>query len=147
MKIWLFSILLFFSIDAFAKKAEIYTSFFSNVAVGGYDTVSYFSKNKPVKGNKKYQTKYNGVVWHFSNANNLKKFKVNPKKYAPQYGGYCAWAVAKNKTAKGDPLQWHIYNNKLYLNYDKRIKDKWLVNKKEFIKKANKNFPSVLDSY
>lgn len=147
MKYWFFSVFFFFAINIFAKKADIYTSFFSSIAVGGYDTVAYFSKKKPVKGSAKYQTKYKGVMWQFSNLENLKKFKLNPKRYAPQYGGYCAWAVAKNKTAKGDPLQWSIYNNKLYLNYDKKIKDKWLVNKTQFVKEADKNFPSVLDSY
>lgn len=147
MKYWFFSIFFFFTINIFAKKAEVYTSFFSSIAIGGYDTVAYFSKKKPVKGSEKYQTKYKSVVWQFSNLENLKKFKLNPKKYAPQYGGYCSWAVAKNKTAKGDPLQWSIYNNKLYLNYDKKIQNKWLANKKQFIKDADKNFPGVLDSY
>ncbi len=52
---------------------------------------------------------------------NLNKFKANPPQYAPQYGGYCAWAVANNDTAKGDPLQWAIYNGKIYLNYMKLL--------------------------
>lgn len=147
MKYLLLSLLLLFSVNSFAKKSEIYTTFFSNTAIGGYDTVAYFLEKKPVKGNLKYKTKYKGADWHFSSSANLKKFKANPTKYAPQYGAYCAWAVAKNKTAKGDPLQWTVFENKLYLNYDKRIQDKWLVDKKGFIKKADKNFPNVLDSY
>lgn len=147
MKYWFFSILFFFSLNTFAKKAEIYTSFFSSIAIGGYDAVAYFSQNKPVKGNAKYKTKYKGVVWHFSNAENLSKFKQNSKKYAPQYGGYCAWAVAKNKTAKGDPLQWSIYEDKLYLNYDQRIKSKWSADKKNLVEKGDKNFPRVLEDY
>lgn len=147
MKFWVFSIIFFFTLNAFSKKAEIYTSFFSNIAIGSYDTVAYFLKNKAVKGNKKYQTKYKSIIWYFSSSSNLKKFKSNPKKYTPQYGAYCAWAVAKNKTAKGDPLQWHIYKNKLYLNYNKSIKNKWLANKKQFIKQADKNFPGVLEAY
>lgn len=147
MKYWLLLGLFFWSISAFAKKAEIYTSFFSSVAIEGYDTVAYFTQKKPVKGSSKYKTKYKGTTWHFFSSENLNKFKANPVKYAPQYGGYCAWAVAKNKTAKGDPLQWNISNNKLYLNYDKRIKNKWLANKLLFIEQADKNFPKVLEAY
>lgn len=147
MKFWFFSVIFFFTLNAFSKKAEIYTSFFSNIAIGGYDTVAYFLQNKAVKGSAKYQSKYKNIKWYFSSLKNLKLFKSKPAKYSPQYGAYCAWAVAKNKTAKGDPLQWSIYQNKLYLNYNQSIKNKWLANKKYFIKQADKNFPQVLEAY
>lgn len=132
-----------FSSQATAKP-PIYTSFFSNVAVSGYDTVAYFTMNKPVKGNSDYRTEYQGADWYFSSQENLDKFKAKPEMYAPQYGGYCAWAVANNNTAKGDPLQWAIHNDKLYLNYNTEISSKWLQDKDALIVKADKYWPAVI---
>lgn len=133
----------FFSSQALAKD-PIYTSFFSNVAVSGYDTVAYFTENQPVEGSASYATQYQGADWYFSNQENLDAFKANPGKYAPQYGGYCAWAVAKNKTAKGDPTQWAIHDGKLYLNYNADIRATWLKDKETLIMDADKHWPSVL---
>ena len=125
--------------------APVYTSLFSSNAIGGYDATSYFDEGKAVKGSKKYQTKYKGAVWSFKSAANLAKFKANPQHYAPQYGGYCAWAVgAKKELVSGDPKQWTIYKNKLYINYDKAVKNKWLKNKAGFVQSGNKNFPSLI---
>ena len=108
-----------FSIQAFAKDA-FYTSYFSDTAVSGYDTVAYFRESKPVKGSAEFSTTYKGVNWNFKNQANLKTFQENPEKYMPQYGGYCAWAVSQGKTASADPSQWTIENGKLYLNYNRR---------------------------
>ncbi|MGY8871501.1 MAG: YHS domain-containing (seleno)protein [Pseudomonadales bacterium] len=137
------AILMVFSLQASAKS-PIYTSYFSDLAVAGYDTVAYFTENKPVEGNKRFVTEYKGAEWRFKNADNLAAFKANPEKYAPQYGGYCAWAVANNDTAKGDPLQWTVHNGKLYLNYDAQVQSKWLKDKQGFIRSADKNWPNVI---
>lgn len=133
-----------FSSQALAKS-PIYTSYFSDTAVSGYDTVAYFTENKPVEGDSKYSAEYQGAEWHFSSQKNLDAFKADPAKYAPQYGGYCAWAVAKNNTAKGDPMQWAIHNGKLYLNYNAEIRSKWFADKDALIVTADKNWPSVLN--
>jgi len=125
-------------------KDEIYTAFFSSQAVGGYDTVAYFTEGKPVKGLREYKTSYKGANWYFSSSANLEAFKNSPEKYAPQYGGYCAWAVANGDTAKGDPNQWSIRDGKLYLNYDEEIKNRWLANVDELISKADANWPGVI---
>lgn len=130
--------------SAFAA-APVYTSYFSDVAASGYDVVSYFTKQQPIKGHSKFSTDYNGAEWHFSSQENLNLFKSDPKKYAPQYGGYCAWAAAYNKTAKGDPLQWAIHNGKLYLNYNADIKAKWIADKDSLIKKADVYWPSLIN--
>ena len=90
---------------AFAAKDPIYTSLFSKNAAGGYDVTAYFSENKPVKGKKKFNTSYMGANWLFASQENLDLFLADPEKYAPQYGGYCAWAAAGGYTAKGDPKQ------------------------------------------
>ncbi len=137
----LFSLL--FSSVSFAEDA-IYTQLFSSTAVSGYDAVAYFTEGKPVDGDSNYSTEYMGADWNFKNGENLAKFKENPDKYAPQYGGYCAWAVAHNTTAKGDPTQWTIYEGKLYLNYNTDIQSKWTADKVNQILLANKNWPGVL---
>ncbi|MDD7805273.1 MAG: YHS domain-containing (seleno)protein [Endozoicomonas sp. (ex Botrylloides leachii)] len=123
---------------------RVYTGFFNNKAVSGYDTVAYFTEGKPKKGSDRYTTKYMGAKWLFSSIENLELFKANPKKYAPQYGGYCAWAMAQGHTAKSDPKQWSIENGKLYLNYDASVKKKWLADKEESIKKADQHWSAIL---
>lgn len=135
--------LLVFSVSAFAKP-EIYTSTFSNKAVGGYDPVAYFTKGEPVEGSSDFQIEYKDTKWLFSSQENLDLFNADPDKYAPQYGGYCAWAVGHNITAKGDPLQWTIVNDKLYLNYDADIQSKWLQDTDKWIVEGDKNWPNVL---
>ena len=137
----LFSLL--FSSVSFAEDV-IYTRLFSSTAVSGYDAVAYFTEGKPVEGDSNYSTEYMGADWNFKNGENLAKFKENPGKYAPQYGGYCAWAVAHNTTAKGDPTQWTIYEGKLYLNYNADIQSKWTADKVNQILLADKNWPGVL---
>jgi YHS domain-containing protein len=129
---------------AAAAKPAIYTPALNNVAVGGYDTVAYFTVGKPVRGSDAFQTDWNGATWKFSSAANLAKFKANPKAYAPQFGGYCAWAVAQNYTAKGDPQNWKIVGGKLYLNYNADVQSKWVKDIPGFIRKGDGNWPTVL---
>jgi YHS domain-containing protein len=129
---------------AIAKEAPVYTGILNNTAVGGYDTVAYFTDGRPVKGNAKFATTYNGAEFRFASANHLAAFKANPAKYAPQYGGYCAWAVSQGYTASADPSVWKIVGGKLYLNYNQEIGQKWSKNIPGFIASANKNWPTVL---
>ncbi|MGB3627617.1 MAG: YHS domain-containing (seleno)protein, partial [Henriciella sp.] len=110
---------------AHADKAPVYTGTFSNTAVQGHDPVAYFTEGKPVKGSKKFSTTYQGAEFRFASAENLASFEANPEKYAPQYGGYCAWAVSQGYTAKGDADHWKIVDDKLYLNYNKKVQEDW----------------------
>jgi YHS domain-containing protein len=142
--ILLFSFSLITSTTIWAKSL-IYTSFFSSSAISGYDPVAYFTQRKPVKGNKQFVFNYKGAKWYFSSDENLKKFKAKPDKFSPQYGGYCAWAVAQGYTAEGNPNNWTIYKDKLYLNYDDAIQNKWLNKIEQFVKDADKNWPQVLN--
>jgi YHS domain-containing protein len=135
---------LLLSFNSFAKD-PIYTGYFSSEAVSGYDTVAYFTQSKAVKGLKKFSYEYQGENWYFSNSQHLALFKQAPEKYAPQYGGYCAFAVAKNDTASSDPTQWTIEDGKLYLNYNADIKQQWLADKLNFIQKADQHWPNVLN--
>jgi len=121
------------------------TGFFSNKAIKGYDTVAYFTENKPVEGSSDYQTEYLGAQWLFSSQENLDLFLADPEKYAPQYGGYCAWAVSQNKTASIRPDLFTIVNDKLYLNYNDKINDRWLKDQALFIEQGDANWPKLVD--
>lgn len=134
-----------FAVQPAHAADEIYTGLFSNKAVSGYDTVAYFTEGKPVKGTDEHTTKWKGATWHFSSAENLKLFTDNPEKYAPQYGGYCAFALAKNDTVSSDPEAWDITDGKLYLNYSKSVQERWLEDKANYINEANANWPNVLN--
>ena len=141
----LFIFSLVFSAVVFAGD-PIYTGTFNNKAAGGFDVVSYFQgEGNPVKGSKEFKTEWKGAQWFFSSKENLDTFKKEPEKYAPQYGGYCAWAAAQGNLAKGDPKVYHIENGKLYLNYNKSIKKKWFPERASFIEKADEVFPTLID--
>lgn len=129
---------------ASAKTSPIYTGTFSNVALSGYDAVGYFTEGRPVLGKAAFKTTYKDAEFRFASAANLAKFKANPAAYAPQYGGYCAWAVSQGYTASGDPQVWKIVGGKLYVNYNREIGNKWEKNIPGFIASANKNWPKIL---
>ena len=130
---------------AYAAQPEIYTPFASKVAVSGYDPVAYFTAGKPTKGDEKIVATYKGVVYRFATVANRDAFLASPTKYAPQYGGYCAWAVGHGYTAKSDPTAWKIVNGKLYLNYNADIQKKWVADEAAQIASADKNWPTVLN--
>lgn len=129
---------------AVAKTAPVYTSLFNNVAVSGYDPVAYFTMGKPVKGSASHKLTYKGAEFRFASAENMARFRANPAAFAPQYGGYCAWAVSQGYTASGDPLVWKIVGGKLYLNYNREVGDRWSKNIAGFIKAGDANWPKLL---
>ena len=130
---------------AFAAKDEVYTGLVNGVAVGGYDAVAYFTEKKPVRGSKEFTAEHTGVTWRFASKANRDAFIANPGRYAPQYGGYCAWAVANGYTAKGDPNAWSVVDGKLYLNYSKGVRRQWSKDIPGNIAKGNANWPGVLN--
>ncbi|WP_117234753.1 YHS domain-containing (seleno)protein [Vibrio maerlii] len=121
----------------------VYSDFFGK-AIRGYDPVAYFTEQRPVKGSDDLVYEWNGADWHFSSQANLDKFQSDPDKFAPQYGGYCAWAVSKGYTAKIDPSAWSIYQGKLYLNYSRSVKQTWEQDIPGNVKSADKNWPKLL---
>ena len=129
---------------AFADKDPVYTGIFSDTAVDGHDPVAYFTEGKPVKGSKDFSTEYQGAEFRFASQANLDAFLADPEKYAPQYGGYCAWAAAQNKTAPGKSEYWAIVDDKLYLNFSKKVQDDWNEDRSGFITKADENWPDLL---
>lgn len=125
-----------------AKVAAVNTNLFGT-ALKGYDAVAYFEDGKPVKGKDEFRYDWNGGKWYFATAAHRDTFAKDPAKYAPQYGGYCAWAVGHNYTADTDPEAWAIVDGKLYLNYNKDVQKKWLVDIPGYIQKGNSNWPSL----
>lgn len=132
------------TMPAHADKAPVYTGLLSNVAVEGHDPVAYFTEGRPVKGQRAFSTEYQGATFRFVSQANLDTFLADPDAYAPQYGGYCAWAVSQGYTAKGDADHWHIEDGKLYLNYNRDVQETWLEDVPGFIAAGDENWPTVL---
>ncbi|MBW8782226.1 MAG: YHS domain protein [Verrucomicrobia bacterium] len=117
---------------------------FTGVAIKGYDPVAYFTDAKPVKGDSDFSFNWNGAEWRFASAAHRDAFKADPVKYAPQYGGYCAWAVSRGYTAGIDPEAWKIVNGRLYLNYSLKVQAQWSADIPGNIAKAEENWPKIL---
>ena len=113
-------------------------------ALDGYDAVSYFSPEGPVQGRPEFSTDWNGARWQFSSAAHLAAFQREPERYAPQFGGYCAYAVGSGYTARSDPAAWHVENGRLYLNFDAAVREQWLARRQELIAAGERNWPGVL---
>lgn len=122
----------------------VYTGRFSSLALGGYDPVAYFTEGQPVEGSDEYELSWNGATWRFSSAGNKARFKADPEAHAPQYGGYCAWAVSQGKTASADPNRWKLVDGKLYLNYNRAIQERWEKDIPGFIAAADENWPGLV---
>ena len=135
------AVALFASAQLKAQKAEVFSA--SSQAIRGYDPVAYFTEGKPVKGSKDFTYQWNDANWFFSSKANLDSFKTNPEKYAPQYGGYCAYGTANGHKAPTQTDTWTIVGDKLYFNYSSQVKEKWMKDQKALIEKADKNWPSV----
>ena len=116
----------------------------TGTALKGYDAVAYFREGRPVKGRDEFRHDWMGAKWYFANAENRDEFARNPEKYAPQYGGYCSWAVSRGYTANIDPEAWKIVEGKLYLNYNKDVQKSWEADVPGNIKKADENWPKLI---
>ena len=114
------------------------------VAIHGYDPVAYFADGKPVEGRSDITFEWQGATWRFATAEHRQAFAAEPEKFAPQYGGYCAFAVAKNTTADIEPDAFTLVDGKLYLNYDQDIQATWRKDPKGYIQKADGFWPSMI---
>ena len=128
---------------AMAMKPSVFTSW--GVAIGGTDPVAYFTENRPIDGSKNFTSSYKGATFRFASAENKALFDGNPEKYAPQYGGYCAWAVSLGYTASTVPEAFSIVDDKLYLNYSLRVRAQWEADRDNRIILGNQNWPAVLE--
>ncbi|MEM8647732.1 MAG: YHS domain-containing (seleno)protein, partial [Pseudomonadota bacterium] len=129
---------------AHAGAPEVNLGHFNKLAMNGYDVMTYWRGGKPLEGKKEISASYNGATWVFISEENRARFLENPAKYAPQYGGYCAYAASRNAVADVDPFAWRIWKDKLYLNYSSRVRRQWASDIDENIAKANKFWPKLL---
>jgi YHS domain-containing protein len=123
------------------------SQYFNNngIAINGYDPVAFFTENAAMEGSKQYSYEWNGTTWQFKNAANRDSFKSNPEKYAPQFGGYCAYGMSENHKAPTEPQAFTIVDNKLYLNYNMEVLKMWRKDTKGRITKAEMNWKSLKD--
>lgn len=128
---------------AVAQTAPIYAT--DGIAVDGSDVVAYFTQGAPVQGSPEFSYDWKGVTWHFANVANRDAFAADPAAFAPQYGGYCAWAVSEGYTASTVPEAWRIVDGKLYLNFSRGIQGRWERDIPTRIKAADSNWPAVLN--
>lgn len=124
----------------------IETGTFNNKAIYGYDTVAYFTQNKAVKGSKRIKTEWQGAEWYFASQEHLAMFLESPDKYAPQYGGYCAYAMSDGRLVGIDEDAFTIVDGKLYLNYSKSVMKEWRSNQSQFIGEADEWYPKLVDA-
>lgn len=126
-----------------AMTASVYAE--GGIAIDGTDPVAYFTQGRPVAGDPGITHDWRGATWRFSSTANRDRFAANPEAYAPQYGGYCAWAVSNGYTASTVPEAWRIVDGKLYLNYSIRIQRRWEGDIPGRITAADRNWPKVLE--
>ncbi len=115
-----------------------------DTAILGYDTVAYFTEGKPVKGQDTLVHEWQGAKWKFSSQANLEQFKASPEKFAPQYGGYCAYGVTQDNLVSIEPDKFKIVGGKLYLNYNADVQEKWNKDIPGYIRQADAKFQTLL---
>ncbi|MFM9973745.1 MAG: YHS domain-containing (seleno)protein [Beijerinckiaceae bacterium] len=125
-----------------ASPSEINTDT-TGVAIRGFDPVAYFTDGKPTQGNSQFSAKFENGTYHFATAANRDAFVKEPAKYAPAYGGFCAFAASVSKKADGNPALWKIVDNKLYLNVNETAFNRWQQDIPGNLTKANTNWPNI----
>jgi YHS domain-containing protein len=115
----------------------------AGVALRGTDPVGYFTASKPVPGTAAFQSTWEGATYQFASAASKAAFEAEPAKYAPKYGGFCAYAASQGYKADADPNAWKIVEGKLYVNYNKAVGLIWQAKQASFIEAGDKNWPTV----
>jgi YHS domain-containing protein len=137
----LFVLLLLSVLPAQAQQSEIYANTSNGLAIGGYDPVAYFIDAAPLEGKAEFQVEWKGAPWRFASAENLALFEADPEAYAPQYGGWCAFAMAQGAFATTVPEAWSINDGKLHLNFSTGVRQDWLNHIDELLPRAEANWP------
>lgn len=132
-----------FTVIGAATAATTVNTTFGGTAIKGYDPVAYFTQNHAVKGSKEFTLDWMDATWRFASAAHRDAFAADPERYAPQYRGYCAFAVSQGTTANIDPQAWRVVDGKLYLNLSKDIQELWLSDVSGYINKADANWPQI----
>ena len=130
-------------VPATVHSETFYNVGWTGVAIKGYDPVAYFTAKMPVKGDSDFEYEWSGARWRFANAMNLEMFKGDPEKYAPQYGGFCAYGVSVGKKFDGDPRFWRVEDGRLYLNLNAKIQETWLKDVDGHIEQADEQWGRI----
>ncbi|MBI2682706.1 MAG: hypothetical protein HYX26_05730 [Acidobacteriales bacterium] len=139
-----FALLVALSSFALAADKSLLNLDKDGIALQGYDPVAFFTDNKPVKGDPKFVSIYKGATYQFASAEHRDLFNKDPKKYEPQFGGYCAYAVSKGKTAPVEIDAFAIVDGRLLMQYDKDIRDTFAKDSKGNLVKADHNWPGIV---
>lgn len=131
-----------FARPAWAAEPEVFSA--NGLAIRGTDPVAYFTQSAPVAGDPAYGLMWKGAQWLFASATNREAFEMNPEKYTPKYGGYCAYALSLGALATTDPDAWTIHEDRLYLNFSVNVRGIWSKDIPGNVAKADANWPSVL---
>ena len=134
-------------VDVSAQASPVPVFAENGVAIRGADPVAYFTVGQPVQGSEQFTHTWQGATWQFSSAENRDLFIANPQQYAPQYGGFCAYAVAQGYTAPIEPEAWSIVNGKLYLNFNLSVRQRWEGDIPGYIAKADQNWPAAAKEF
>lgn len=137
----IFLAVLLVSESSYAQDVKFYS--IKGTAINGYDAVAYFFQNKEVAGTDSYSTDWSGSKWKFVSQSNLDSFVLAPEKYAPQYGGFCAYGTSENHLSPTDSKAWTIVNGKLYLNYNLDVRKLWIKDTARRIKAADGYWPAL----
>ena len=135
--------------DPCAAQATLAPAVYSDkqgLAIRGTDPVAYFEEGAVVPGSSSFQHEWDGATWQFSSEENRAKFAADPEQFAPQYGGYCAFAISEGNLVSIDPEAWKIVDGKLYLNYSLGVQEQWSQDIPGRISKADANWPKVLEN-
>lgn len=131
------------SAPVLAGSPPVSTGRFSNLALGGFDAVAYHLEGRPVEGSAAHAYRWQDATWRFASQANLDRFRAEPERYAPRYGGFCAWAAAKGYRAPGSPHHWRLVEGRLYVNYDAGVQTKWERDIPGHIRAADANWPGL----
>lgn len=140
-------LVLFAALSGFAVGKQLNNVDRNEVAIQGYDPVAFFTDNHPVKGNSQFQSVYQGAKYYFASAEHKAAFDREPAKYAPQFGGYCAYGASQGHPAPVKIEAWQIVNGRLLMQYDLGIKDKFNKDQQGNLHKADQNWPGIVEKY
>jgi len=135
-----------FGLPGAAEAATRRLNHHRGVALRGYDTVAWFTEGGPRRGSARHLASWGGTTWHFDSAENLARFVAEPEAFAPRFGGFCAFGVARGYKVDIDPEAWHIHVGRLYLNYDRGVQRQWQQDIAGHIATAEANWPRLMDS-
>lgn len=141
-RLFLIAVLLSAGSVGVAQADEPYNSG-DGIALGGYDVVAYHREGRALLGERRHRANWSGTTWHFSSEANRAAFVADPERYAPKFGGYCAWAAAEGYIAPVDPEVFHIVDGSLYLNFSRGVARRWQRDVAGNLRRGSENWPRL----